>query len=712
MIQDLVSTLSAGTNPLSALLDEQSGASLVGYTIHTSYDAVTVMTNDKWREDAGGIPMNSYLLACSADPSEMVKANPIDKRILLLRVVGRAELATDRDMVRAVMEHFQDKPDTRDPAFRMEEPISFSMLQWSGIECKVLGTFFTNGSSALTFGADAEDFFAARHMVVRKPGSAALSTIVNFVDPIRKAKADKDAIAIGMKRAPSPFEIGTVRFTSSNQLALRPGQSQVPVKIFPGDFLARRTAVFGMTRTGKSNTTKTMVSAVALSAFESDTPIGQIILDINGEYSNANNQDGGSSIADVFADNTVRYRIGAKSGFRDVRVNFFENLEVGHQFIAEGVTADGSNLSEDLKSFVACDFTRPDQSDYGSYGRWKRKVAIYRSFLANSGFKTKPNYKIEFEINEAVLSFLYPHVIAEADRDAKATLPQKARAVVEFFELEPMNKGFKAEPSVAVRFWLKVREVEKLLESTGGIKKGKDTWLGPEDHALLAMLAGRSHKSDTPIRAGNYVRASASEFHSPDGSNDIVSEIYDLLSSGRIVIVDLSVGVPKIRETMAERIAKGIFTASSAKFTSGQSAPRIVLYVEEAHNLIGKKADLNTTWPRVAKEGAKYGMAMVYATQEPSSIHPNILSNTENFFVTHLNNDDEIRTLSKYYDFGDFAPSLKRCQDVGFARIKTLSANFTTPTQIMLFDPARVGEEYRRAKSSSSSWFSPLNEGV
>ncbi|MCY1518967.1 hypothetical protein D9M68_537030 [compost metagenome] len=105
-------------------------------------------------------------------------------------------------------------------------------------------------------------------------------------------------------------------------------------------------------------------------------------------------------------------------------------------------------------------------------------------------------------------------------------------------------------------------------------------------------------------------------------------------------------------------------------------------------------------------------MSLVYATQEPSSIHPNILSNTENFFVTHLNNDDEIRTLSKYYDFEDFAPSLKRCQDVGFARIKTLSSNFTTPTQIMLFDPAVVGSKYRNAKASVSSWFVPLKTGA
>ncbi|WP_416407202.1 ATP-binding protein [Agrobacterium rosae] len=710
MIEQLVTTMSSRTNPLSALLDESAGASLVGHTIHTSYDTAIVMTNDKWREGAGGIPMNSYLLACSADPNDMVSAHPIDKRILLLRVVGRAELATDRDMVRAVMEHFQDNPSTRDPAFRMDEPISFSMLQWSGIECKVLGTFFLNGSSTLNFGADAEDFFAARHMVVRKPGPDALATIVNFVDPIRKAKADKDALALGMTRAPAAFEIGHVRFTSSNQLALRPGQPQVGVKIFPGDFLARRTAVFGMTRTGKSNTTKTMVSAVALSAFESDSPIGQIILDINGEYSNANDQDGGSSIADVFADNTVRYRIGAKRGFKDVRVNFFESLEIGHQFIADGVAADGSNLSEDLKSFISCDFSTPDQTDFSARGRWSRKAAIYRAFLAKSGFGHAPEYKISFAVNEAVLIFMYEHVLGK--NDSGLNQKQKAEAVVDFFKLERVGKEYQGIPSIVQKFWLKVREIERTLGDNGILSKDGERWLNTEDHALLAMLAGRSHKNDTAIRASGTVNASAADFHSSAGSHDIVGEIYDLLSAGRIVIVDLSVGIPKIRETMAERIAKGIFYQSSGKFTSGKSAPRIVLYVEEAHNLIGKKADLNTTWPRVAKEGAKYGMAMVYATQEPSSIHPNILSNTENFFVTHLNNDDEIRTLSKYYDFVDFAPSLKRCQDVGFARIKTLSSNFTTPTQIMLFDPAKVGQKYASAKASGSSWFSPLATGA
>ncbi len=709
MTNGMLDRIAAGTNPLTALLDEKTGSSLVGHTIHTSYDTAIVMTNDRWREGAGGIPMNSYLLACSADPEKMVSANVIDKRILLLRVVGRAELATDRDMVRAIMEHFQDNPATKDPAFRMDEPVSFSMLQWSGVECKVLGTFYQDASSALNFGADAEDFFAARHMTVRKPGAAALSIIVNFVDPIRKAKAEKDAIALGMKRAPAAFEIGTVRFTSSNQLALGAGQPPVAVKIFPGDFLARRTAVFGMTRTGKSNTTKTMVSAVALSAFESDSPVGQIILDINGEYSNANNQDGGSSIADVFADNTVRYRIGAKTGFRDIRVNFFQNLSVGHQFIADNLNADGAQLNDDLKTFSACDFQEPDRSNQSAYGRWMRRVALYRTILAEAGFEYPDGYHIEFDAGKDALDKLFTHVIGDEERAAYTNADARVGAVIQHFGLTAHGSGFRVTPKVSARFWSKVREIERSIE--GGIQRKKDDkWLNTEDLAMLAVLVGRSSKTDGAIRALNALKSAAGEFHSPYGSSDISSEIYELLAQGRIVIVDLSVGKPSIRETMAERIASGIFNTSSAKFTSGISAPRIVLYVEEAHNLIGKKADLNTTWPRIAKEGAKYGMSLVYATQEPSSIHPNILSNTENFFVTHLNNDDEIKTLSKYYDFEDFAPSLKRCQDVGFARIKTLSSNFTTPTQIMLFDPAIVGDRYARVKTAGSSWFSPLRE--
>jgi len=165
--------------------------------------------------------------------------------------------------------------------------------------------------------------------------------------------------------------------------------------------------------------------------------------------------------------------------------------------------------------------------------------------------------------------------------------------------------------------------------------------------------------------------------------------------------MDLSVGPVEIREVLSERIARQLFEQQMGQLNKGQVPQNVVLYVEEAHNLIGKKTELTSTWPRIAKEGAKAKIAFVYATQEPSSVHPNILANTENWFVTHLNNDDELRTLSKFYDFADFAPSLKAAQDVGFARIKTLSAPFVIPTQINRFTPAIIEAEMAQLGMSS-----------
>jgi hypothetical protein len=457
-----------------------------------------------------------------------------------------------------------------------------------------------------------------------------------------------------------------------------------------------------------------MVSAVALSALETDLPIGQVIFDINGEYSNANNQDEGSSIADVFGDNTIRYRASFAPGFRDVRVNFYESLDMGRQFIANNLRDEGGSMSEDLQTFISLDFEEPDPADFSAKTRWQRRVAIYQCILKAAGYPHASSFKIEFSVGKPILKELYSAYAPIQKEYPSATSDDECiQAAIKFFSLSPAAASgvYRASPEDAVTFWSTIRDVEKAKGGPAddkGLRDGKKKWLSIQEYALLCVLVGKSSKNDGPIRAANAIRNAAIQFHSATGSANVAEDIYGLLKEGRIVIVDLSVGPPSVRETMAERIARHVFDKSSRIFTEGGTPPRVVIYVEEAHNLIGKNSDLNTTWPRVAKEGAKYGISLVYATQEPSSIHPNILSNTENFFVTHLNNDNEIKGLARYYDFEDFSESLKRCQDVGFARIKTLSSNFTTPTQILLFEPAKVLTRYKKAKESGTGWFKPL----
>ena len=635
----------------------------VGWIYSIDYEKALVITNDLWKSQVKGIPHNSFLLATSFEPDKYGETDEQDKEVVLLRVIGSCRLPQDDDMIRTKIDNYQNKTGVFSESMGFDT-LTRNKLQFGGLECRVLGTFYMKGQE-LNLGSDVETFYTSLQMRVFMPTGESLEQIVNYVDPIRKKRSKEDFKELGIEGEVTPFRLGTVRYTSTDRLHRAEDSSQVPFCIQPADFLARRTAVLGMTRTGKSNMIKQTVSVVKGISDVHSLKIGQLIFDINGEYANANMQDKGS-ISDIFKEDCIKYRLKVTEGFEPLLNNFYEQLQEGLYTIRELVKEARKDTAVDIDTFINMSLERPDENEFGELTRWKVKVALYRTLLKKAGYEWE-QFSVKFKVGKEILEVVNNKLV-EMGLDERGYNPESG------LTFQQAENWF-----IAAR----IANREKQIQTSS-----KKPWLDNECLAMLNLLANRN-ENDAYIRGFRTLEI-AREYHSAQKKEEVNQEIYNALLEGKIVILDLSVGNALLRERVSKNIAGYIFNASMNMFTEGKTPPNIVIYIEEAHNLIGKGMELTDTWPRLAKEGAKYKIALVYATQEVSSVHKNILANTENWFVSHLNSDTEIKELAHFYDFADFSKSLLRSQDVGFARVKTLSSPYVVPVQIDKFSPEKL----------------------
>jgi len=612
----------------------------VGRPFYFDYETVKLVVNDKWKNRVGGIPAGAFLL-CSYDAEKGVH------EMVLVRVLAPTALPTDSDVIAAMVEYYKENPPPGSSVEKKLDTFTRYEFNFSGLECRVLGTYYRNGDKRTLFGADVENFYSAHNYSVFKPKGRVLEYIVNFRE------------GNGVPGGPEQVRLGAVRYSASRRQDLK---EEVPIYVSALDFVGKRTALFGMTRTGKSNTVKKVLESVKqLSEREVVfdgrplKPVGQIIFDINGEYANANQQDEGTAIFEIFKEDTARYSLLEKPDFTVMKLNFHRDIEAGFGLLQSFL---GNDNSDYVRSFLSIDLSPAAEDDFSAKTRRERVVAGYRACLVAAGFSTGGS-KIKF--------------------DGRKELNELAGG------LDP-KKGLTGEQAVDwfTAVWENYNSNEYLADYKS--KKGRE-WADEDLKAVLVMLTRKKVPGGNASVSGFRKLQPFKPYHSAANQESFEDAIVSQLRDGKIVIIDLSQGDPGLQATYSERICRRIFQDGMEKFIGNVDTNYVQLYFEEAHNLFPKKddKDLSQIYNRLAKEGAKLRLGLVYATQEVSSISSNVLKNTQNWFISHLNNQDELREIEKFYDFEDFTESLRRAPDRGFIRMKTFSNAFIVPVQIDRF---------------------------
>lgn len=697
------------------LLQILNESTIVGVGFDINYEEMSILTNDYWKMVAKGIPHNSFLIAAPFHISEYTKVNDMNKECILLRVIGECSIPNEEIWKEAKIDKIKSLKD-----MNIDAPINESLtydnyskneMAFSGLRCRVLGTFFVEDNT-LNFGADLENYYGTRSLYIYKPVGKSLENILNFVDPIRKKDILKDLkkmdIQIDNYDDLDLHPIGTVRYTSTNRMQRL--DSPVNVYVNPFDFVSRRTATFGMTRTGKSNTVKTLIKTIDSTAKKHSLKISQIVFDNNGEYAFPNVQDGNSSIGTEIS-NSVVYTLNSKvkvtESIKQLKFNFYENLMMSHEFIVSLLNSEGvGGLATDIQAFCNLDlsvlYNSEALADRGQKALNDRVEYLYKYLLYLLGCKdknqiiklivTKTNMiKVETKVKGKIAEIEKKELIEEKLSTSDKREIEKQQKILEKVNRlkkeidKKFDLGNDKDASLYGDLLKDIHEInrsEKLQTSSGGVLIKDDV------ETLLNICAKTNSNGGAFLGHITLKKTNANAYHNFE-ADDYIKSILAEMIEGKTIILDISNATKDMRDRVTKKIVEKIFNHNLNIFTEGKVPPKVILYVEEAHNLIGKEMELTDVWPRTAKEGAKYGIGLVYSTQEPSSINKNILSNTENWFITHLNNEDEIRVLSKFYDFGDFKKSLAKAKDVGFARIKTMSQNFVIPVQINKYE----GEE-------------------
>lgn len=483
------------------------------------------------------------------------------------------------------------------------------------------------------------------------------------------------------------FELGELSYGSNPENKSDDGQ-KVPVVINVKNMLRRRTAVFGQSGYGKSNLVKAIVGMIAKNA----KGAGQLLIDTNGEYSLTNSQNDGfldifheANMKDkvvVFTNRNVSSTVQAKyeKNIRPLRIDAYSEPSTVFTIVAEAVRKQirNSEVPGYLLKWVLGAETEDVQTVWDSVSDKGTVWAMYYAALNSEGIKPQsPNKKCDVGtyIKRDFIAFLM------------SSEDQRGEIDYENFEItDSVEKSLTSEYHIIKR---QNRYFTNHVSTM--IEYGK--WFAenmPDDSELKDYKALVVDKS--------YRLAIIKKLHIQNQSemtHGLSQSVFKALKEGKIVILDLALESVKVADVLTRHILNYLFTKMSEDFSRPEIRKEfekrdILVYLEESQNYLSEKnVGDGSIYERLAKEGRKFNLGLVYITQAPASISQSITSQTENIFALHLSNEKDTYTLKNIKDkFDDLV-----CRFIKDEAVKGLAyvymepyMPFVIPVKVRLFN--------------------------
>ena len=180
----------------------------------------------------------------------------------------------------------------------------------------------------------------------------------------------------------------------------------------------------------------------------------------------------------------------------------------------------------------------------------------------------------------------------------------------------------------------------------------------------------------------------------------------------QIIIIDLNSVEDEIVELVSAVIARMLFRF--LRHAEPRNRFPIHLLLEEAHRYVAStpsrfSIDATKIFERIAKEGRKYGMFVLLASQRPSELSKTVLSQCSNFLVHRIQNPDDLSQIRQMTPFISESV-LKRLPSLPRQHALVFGTSVNLPTTF------KVREAFPRPRSDDTAvvdlWFHEEGRGA